>query len=70
LIISTRTTNTRFLKPLKKGEKGFVVWGKKMKAKDKTEAKKTGNPDDEKEFKFFPISHVFSNYQVEEKPVE
>ncbi len=50
---------------VKKGQKGFVVWGRKMKATDKTEAKKTGNSEDEKSFKFFPISHVFSNNQVE-----
>jgi antirestriction protein ArdC len=51
---------------VRKGSKGFVVWGRKLKATDKKTAKKTGNSDDEREFKFFPISHVFSNNQVEE----
>lgn len=48
-------------KKVKKGEKGFFVWSKKLKATDKTES-----AEDNKEFKFFGIAYLFSNAQVEE----
>ena len=48
-------------KKVKKGEKGFFVWSKKLKAADKSEG-----AEDNKEFKFFGIAYLFSNAQVEE----
>lgn len=48
-------------KKVKKGEKGFFVWSKKLKAKDQTEG-----AEEDKEFKFFGIAYLFSNAQVEE----
>jgi hypothetical protein len=48
-------------KKVKKGEKGFFVWSKKLKAADKTEG-----AEEDKEFKFFGIAYLFSNAQVEE----
>lgn len=47
-------------KKVKKGEKGFFVWSKKLKATDKTEG-----AEDDKEFKFFGMAYLFSNAQVE-----
>ena len=48
-------------KKVKKGEKGFFVWSKKLKAADKSEG-----AEDDKEFRFFGIAYLFSNAQVEE----
>lgn len=45
---------------VKKGEKGFFVWSKKLKATEKTESS-----EEDKEFKFFGIAHIFSNAQIE-----
>ncbi|NCP61498.1 MAG: ArdC family protein [Flavobacteriales bacterium] len=45
---------------VKKGEKGFFVWSKKLKGTEKAE-----KPEDDKEFKFFGIAYIFSNAQVE-----
>jgi hypothetical protein len=45
---------------VKKGEKGFFVWSKKLKGTDKTEG-----TEEDKEFKFFGIAYIFSNAQVE-----
>jgi len=58
-------------KQVKKGAKAFCVWGRKRK-NDKKEESNNGElsfdkPDqkkDEKELSFFPIAHIFSNYQV------
>lgn len=44
---------------VKKGEKAFFVWSKKMKSKDKE------SQDEDKEFSFFSIAYLFSNAQVE-----
>lgn len=46
---------------VKKGEKAFFVWSKKLKAKDKAKA----TEEDEKEFSFFSLAYLFSNAQVE-----
>ncbi|WP_341221045.1 ArdC-like ssDNA-binding domain-containing protein [Polaribacter atrinae] len=51
---------TKENKKVKKGEKGFFVWSKKLKAADKTEG-----AEEDKEFKFFGIAYLFSNAQVE-----
>lgn len=42
---------------VKKGEKSFFVWSKKLNAKDSKE--------EDKEYKFFGMAHLFSNAQVE-----
>jgi ferritin len=47
-------------KKVKKGEKGFFVWSKKLKGTEKT-----AGAEEDKEFKFFGIAYVFSNAQVE-----
>lgn len=44
---------------VKKGEKGFFIWSKKRKAKDKE------SQDDDKEYSFFSLAYLFSNAQVE-----
>lgn len=46
-------------KKVKKGEKGFFVWSKKLNVPDKTEG-----AEEDKEFKFFGIAYLFSNAQV------
>jgi antirestriction protein ArdC len=53
---------------VKKGEKAFFVWSKKLKGKDKAET----NEGEEKEFSFFSLAYLFSNAQVEpiQKKVE
>jgi len=45
---------------VKKGEKAFLVWGRKRKAQNNEP--KEGDKD---EFSFFPLAFVFSNLQVE-----
>ena len=44
---------------VKKGEKGFFVWSKKLKGTEKKEN------EDDKDFKFFGIAYIFSNAQVQ-----
>lgn len=44
-----------------KGSKGFVIWGRPIGAQKVEKGEET----DEEEMKFFPISHLFSNKQVE-----
>ena len=46
---------------VKKGEKAFFVWSKKLKGTDKAE---TAEGED-KEFSFFSLAYLFSNAQVE-----
>jgi hypothetical protein len=46
---------------VKKGSKGFVVWGRPL-SEQKAEQ---GQEASDEESTFFPISHVFSNAQVE-----
>lgn len=48
---------------VKKGEKGFFVWSKKLQGTEKAEKPE----DDDKEFKFYGIAYIFSNAQVEKK---
>ncbi|MGL5914457.1 MAG: hypothetical protein ACRCZB_09855 [Bacteroidales bacterium] len=53
---------------VKKGSRAFILWAKKRKAKNETEA-----PQDEpqkEEYDFFPIAHVFSDLQVAPIKVE
>jgi hypothetical protein len=47
-------------KKVKKGEKAFFVWSKKLDA-----TKQAEKDQDEKEYKFFSIAYLFSNAQVE-----
>ncbi|MDN3665624.1 ArdC-like ssDNA-binding domain-containing protein [Algibacter miyuki] len=47
-------------KRVKKGEKGFFVWSKKLKGTEKKEG-----AEEDKDFKFFGIAYIFSNAQVE-----
>jgi len=49
-------------KKVRKGERGFVIWGKPLKAQGKEEKEKEPN---EENGEFFPICHLFSNKQVE-----
>lgn len=52
-------------KTIKKGEKAFLIWGQPIKAHHKTEAKpETETPDQDEEFKYWPICYLFSNLQV------
>ncbi|MGV0995505.1 ArdC-like ssDNA-binding domain-containing protein [Empedobacter falsenii] len=44
---------------VKKGEKAFLVWGKKRK-------KEVEENEEAKEFSFFPLAFIFSNAQVEQ----
>ncbi|SFU49052.1 hypothetical protein SAMN05216480_10539 [Pustulibacterium marinum] len=52
---------------VKKGSSAFVVWGKPREIKSKEEQEQANN-DEKRKDKFFPISHIFSNAQVE--PIE
>lgn len=47
-------------KKVKKGEKAFFVWSKKLDAKKQNE-----KGDEDQEYKFFSIAYLFSNAQVE-----
>jgi hypothetical protein len=47
-------------KKVKKGEKAFFVWSKKLKGTEKAK-----DQEDDKEFKFFGMAYLFSNAQVE-----
>ena len=49
---------------VKKGERAFVLWGRKRKATAKQEVEGKDDPQEE-EYKFYPLAYVFSNYQVE-----
>jgi len=48
-------------KKIIKGSKGFVIWGRPIGTQKAEEGKET----DEEEINYFPISHLFSNKQVE-----
>jgi SET domain-containing protein len=56
-------------KKVKKGEKAFLVWGRKRK---NTQDQPTAEPKsaDEKEFSFYPMCYLFSNAQVENRNVK
>jgi hypothetical protein len=48
-------------KRVKRGEKGFIIWGRPIGViKQERE-----EPTSEEDNKFFPISHLFSNLQIE-----
>jgi hypothetical protein len=48
-------------KVVKKGEKGYVIWGRPIKGEQKNEEKEV-----EKTYKMFPISYIFRDDQVKE----
>ena len=53
---------------VKKGEKGFPIWSKPIKAKTGKETQAeppTDSKTDKKEYSFFGIAYVFHNEQVE-----
>lgn len=45
-------------KQVKKGERGYLLWGRPQKLEDK-------NKEEKEEFEFFPLAYVFSSLQVE-----
>lgn len=48
-------------KRVKRGEKGFIIWGRPLGViKQERE-----EPTSEEDNKFFPVSHLFSNMQIE-----
>ncbi|MFP9114298.1 ArdC-like ssDNA-binding domain-containing protein [Flavobacterium sp. RHBU_3] len=49
---------------IKKGEKGFLIWGKKRELKPEEKAKDE-QAENEDKTEFFPICYLFSNAQVE-----
>lgn len=49
---------------VKKGEKAFLVWGRKRKNNQDQESKEP-KTEDEKVFSFYPLCYLFSNAQVE-----
>ena len=51
-------------KRVKKGEKGFVIWGKPLQ-KDKKDEKQQEPDDNEDKRDFWPITYLFSDAQVE-----
>jgi len=48
-------------KVVKKGEKGFVIWGKPIRGEQKN-----GEKEVEKTYKMFPISYIFRDDQVKD----
>jgi len=52
---------------VKKGEKAFVLWGRKRKSVEKHEQKPEGVEGDPQghEYEFFPIVYLFSDLQVQ-----
>lgn len=52
---------TREGKRVKRGEKGFIIWGRPLNViKEERQ-----EPTSDEESKFFPVSHLFSNMQIE-----
>ncbi|MBX9886689.1 MAG: ArdC family protein [Flavobacteriaceae bacterium] len=49
---------------VKKGEKAFLVWGRKRKS-HQDQATTEPQTKDEKEFSFYPLCYLFSNAQVQ-----
>jgi hypothetical protein len=56
-------------KRVKKGEKAFLVWGRKRK---NNQDQPTAEPktEDEKQFSFYPLCYLFSNAQVQDPNVK
>ena len=54
---------------VKKGEKAFLVWGRKRKS---NQDQPTAEPQtkEEKEFSFYPLCYLFSNAQVKQADVK
>jgi hypothetical protein len=48
-------------KKIKKGAKGFVIWGKPKKA----QAEKPDTKSEEENYKYWPMCYLFSNLQIE-----
>lgn len=44
---------------VRKGEKGFLVWGRKIKPKAKNDGQ-----EEVSEYQFFPVSYIFADTQV------
>ncbi len=49
-------------KKVKKGEKAFLIWGRKRKTEQE---EPTQGEDPKKSFSFYPLAYLFSNKQVE-----
>ena len=54
---------------VKKGEKAFLVWGRKRKS-DQDQATAEPKTEEEKNFSFYPLCYLFSNAQVQTANVE
>ncbi|WP_026730206.1 ArdC-like ssDNA-binding domain-containing protein [Flavobacterium denitrificans] len=52
---------------VQKGEKAFLVWGRKRKSNQDQAEPKT---EEEKEFSFYPLCYLFSNAQVQKVDVK
>jgi len=52
---------------VKKGSKAFVIWGSPRKGKKQEESPKDDSTEDE--YKFFPLSYLFADTQVEIREV-
>jgi hypothetical protein len=49
---------------VKKGEKAFLVWGRKRK-NNQDQPTQEPKSEDEKQFSFYPLCYLFSNAQVQ-----
>ena len=49
---------------VKRGEKAFLLWSRKRKV-SRHEESNNGDEPTEKNYEFFPIAYIFSNFQVE-----
>ncbi|MFA9191143.1 ArdC-like ssDNA-binding domain-containing protein [Flavobacterium sp. FZUC8N2.13] len=56
-------------KRVKKGEKAFLVWGRKRK-NNQDQATAEPQTKEEKEFSFYPLCYLFSNAQVQTADVK
>lgn len=56
-------------KRVKKGEKAFLVWGRKRKS-NQDQAPTEPQTKEEKEFSFYPLCYLFSNAQVQNPDVK
>ena len=52
-------------KKVKKGEKAFLIWGRKRKTEQEGPAQVEQGEDTKNAFSFFPLAYLFSNKQVE-----
>ena len=54
---------------VKKGEKAFLVWGRKRK-NNQDQASPEPKTEEEKAFSFYPLCYLFSNAQVQKADVK